>query len=297
MIINTESLDAIRVAFDASFMRGLEQAESQYGRIAMTVRSTAASNKYGWLGKLPNLRPWIGDRVINGLAEHNYTLENEDFELTVGVGRNDIEDDNLGVYDPIFVEMGESVAAHPDLQCFSLLKDGFNQLCYDGQNFFDTDHPVIDENGQEQSVSNMQAGSGAPWFLLNTSRSVKPIIFQQRKKPEFVAMDNPRDHNVFSKKEFLYGTDCRDKTGFGLWQLAFGSKDDLNQDNYAAAFAAMEGLKGDHGRPLGLKPDLLVVPPSRRQEGLELLNAERNAAGETNVWRGTAELLVVPWLA
>jgi phage major head subunit gpT-like protein len=44
-------------------------------------------------------------------------------------------------------------------------------------------------------------------------------------------------------------------------------------------------------------PRLLIVPPALEAAGLEILNAERDAAGATNVWRGTAELLVVPWLA
>jgi len=44
----------------------------------------------------------------------------------------------------------------------------------------------------------------------------------------------------------------------------------------------------------GVNPKLLAVGPSNERKGLELINAERNAAGATNVYRGTAELLVVP---
>ena len=44
-------------------------------------------------------------------------------------------------------------------------------------------------------------------------------------------------------------------------------------------------------------PTHLVVPPALREAGLAILNAERDAAGATNVWRGAATLLVVPWLA
>ena len=42
---------------------------------------------------------------------------------------------------------------------------------------------------------------------------------------------------------------------------------------------------------------LLVVPPTLEKEALELINAERSAAGATNIYRGSAELLVSPWLA
>lgn len=44
-------------------------------------------------------------------------------------------------------------------------------------------------------------------------------------------------------------------------------------------------------------PTHLVGPPMLEKEGLELLNADRNAAGATNVYRDTAKLIVTPWLA
>ena len=262
MLINTPNLEAIRVGFNTSYKRGLGQAETQYTRIATVVPSSTRESRYGWLGKMPNMREWLGPRLIQGLAEHDYAIKNKDFELTIGVDRNDIKDDNLGIYEPMFVEMGESTAAHPDLLTFGALANGFTTECYDGQYFFDTDHPVINEDGSMGTVANTDGGSGAPWFLLSTNRSLKPMIFQDREKPMFVAKDNPKDHNVFMNKEFVYGTDARYNVGYGFWQMAWGSKQTLNATRYAAARAALQGMKGDHGRPLGIKPNLLVVPVS-----------------------------------
>lgn len=297
MIINSANLDAIRVGFSTAFKRGLGQAKPQHARIATMVPSSTRENKYGWLGKMPNMRKWVGPRHVHGLAEHDYAIRNEPFELTVGVDRDDIRDDNLGVYQPMFVEMGESTAAHPDLLVFNALRNGFTELCYDGQFFFDTDHPVIAEDGSTQMVANTDGGAGAAWFLLATNRSLKPIIYQERQKPQFVAMDSPTDSNVFTNKEFIYGVDGRMSVGYGFWQMAWGSRQTLDASRYRAARAAIQGMKGDHGRPLGITPNLLVVPPSLEAAAMELLNADRTAAGATNVWKGTAELLVVPWLA
>ena len=56
-------------------------------------------------------------------------------------------------------------------------------------------------------------------------------------------------------------------------------------------------VQGDEERPMGVMPTHLFVPPALEKEGLELLNAERNAAGATNVYRGTAKLVTTPWLA
>lgn len=297
MIINSTSLNAMRTGFKTEFQGALETVESTRDRVATTVKSTTGENRYGWLRKLPGMREWIGPRVMNLLAESDYALKNRKFEMTIEVGRDDIEDDNLGQYSLLFSEMGESAGSHPEQLVYEALAAGFATECFDGQNFFDTDHPITDANGEEAVYSNFGGGSGTPWFLLSTRRKVKPIILQERKPITFTYKDNPNDDNVFFNDTFVYGADCRMVAGYSLPQLAYASKQDLTEENFAAAYAAIEGMKGDGGRPLGLKPDLLVVPPSLRGAAQEIVNAERTAAGATNTWRGTAELLVVPWLA
>ena len=123
------------------------------------------------------------------------------------------------------------------------------------------------------------------------------MIYQERKAANFVYKDKETDDNVFDQRRFVYGADTRCNVGYGLPQLAWGSKQTLNAANYATARSAMAGFKADGGAPLGLVANLLVVPPSLESAGRKLLNSEYGAGGETNEWKGTAELLVVPWLA
>lgn len=297
IVVNQANLRSLYVGFKSHFQGGLDGTMSHYQQIAMTVPSSTKEEDYGWLGKFPKMREWIGDRVVHGISTHGYTIKNKPYELTIGVNREDIEDDNLGIYAPMFKAMGESVGAHPDELVFDLVKQGFTTPCYDKQYFFDTDHPVLDANGQVTSVANTDGGAGTSWFLMDLSRAVRPIVYQQRKKPTFVAKDSETDDNVFDRKEYVYGTDCRDNVGFGLWQLAWGSKQALDKAHYKLARESMQGMKGDHGRPLGIRPTHLVVPPSLEGQALEILNAERDAAGATNVYKGTAQLIVCPWLA
>lgn len=44
------------------------------------------------------MREWIGDKVVKSLAAFNYTIRNKDWEATVEVDRNDIEDDQIMGY-------------------------------------------------------------------------------------------------------------------------------------------------------------------------------------------------------
>lgn len=300
MLINAQNLDIAFTGFNAAFMRGLGQAQSQIDLVATRVPSSARETKFGWLGKFPNIREWVGDRVVHKLAAHDYAIKNKPWESTISVERDDMEDDNEGIYAPLFEELGMSTTAHPDMLGFGLLKAGFDAskgLAYDGQFFFDTDHPVLDENGAEISVANTDGGAGTPWFLMDLSRALKPIIWQERRKFDLVRMDKPDDANVFHRKEFLYGVDGRNNVGFGLWQFAWGSKQPLNKGNYEIARQNLLDMKGDYGRPLGVRPTHLVHPASLEGAALEILNSERDAAGATNVWKGTATPVVVPWLA
>lgn len=299
MIINSGNLKTLGIGFSARYRGGLGRAPTDHQVVSMQVPSTTASNEYGWLGKFPSAREWLGDRVIQNMKTHDYTIKNRDFELTVAVDRNDIEDDNIGIYGPMFEEMGAATGAKACELVYGLLKAGFSTPCYDGQFFFDTDHPVILEDGTTGTFSNTGGGNGAFWFLadLSPQRSLKPIILQTRKDWEFVAKDRPTDDNVFDRKEYRYGSDARMNVGFGFPQMIYGSRAALNETNYAAAYAAIENMKGDYGRPLGMKPTHLICAPSLRQAGAKLVTAELGANGETNVWRGTAELMVTPWLA
>lgn len=300
MIINQGNLRSLGVAFSAAYQRGLSAAiaASVADRIATEISSSTSENEYGWLGDLPGLREWIGDRVVNGLLTHGYSVKNKTFELTIGVDRDKIEDDQVGIYSPRFEMMGNRVQVHKDQLVFGLLKSGSSTLCYDGQNYFDTDHPALDENGNPVTQSNWDdnSGSGTPWYLLDTSMPIKPIIFQNRKAPQFTAMDAPTDENVFNKKEFRYGVDCRRNVGFGFWQMAYGSRKALDEANLVAAYTAFTERKGDYGIPLGLKPNLLVVPPGLKFAASKLVNATTLANGADNVMKGLVEVVDTAWL-
>ncbi|MGQ0529992.1 MAG: Mu-like prophage major head subunit gpT family protein [Panacagrimonas sp.] len=298
MHINHANLRTLYTSFRTSFQGVLSQAVSQAARVATTVPSSTASEEYGWLGSFPNMREWLGDRVVHGAKSHGYSIKNKEFELTVGVPRTAIEDDQYGVYSPMMEELGRSVGAHPDQLVFGLLAAGASTLCYDGQFFFDTDHPVLNAAGVPVSQANWDnnSGSGTPWYLLDVSRSLKPIIHQERKKPNFVSKTAETDDNVFNAKEYVYGVDCRRNVGFGLWQLAYGSRKTLDETNLIAAHTAMTARKGDYDRPLGIRPTVLVVPPALEWSARKIVNASTLANGADNVLKGVVEVMSSPWL-
>src|SRR5690606_37797726 len=177
-MITSALLNGIRTAFRSDFQKALEGVSPQWNEVATEVPSSTKSNTYGWLGAMPAFREWVGARQFQSLTEHGYAISNKTFDSSVEVGRDDIEDDNLGIYKPMVQEMAREGGLFPDELVFGLLGAGFTTACYDGQNFFDTDHPVNskhDGTGTDASVANMlvDAGyTGEPWFLLDTSRAI-----------------------------------------------------------------------------------------------------------------------------
>ena len=300
-LVTPALLTALFTGFKTEFEQGKSEAEPQFNKIASVIKSTSASNTYGWLGKFPSLAKWIGDRNIQSMKSQAYTITNDDYESTVGVDRNDIEDDNLGVYSPIFKEMGNAAAIHPDEMIFPLLAAGFTTLCYDGQNYFDVDHPVYpkaDGTGVAVSTANMAedvAYEGEAWYVLDTSKALKPLIFQERKKPNLLAMTKMDDEAVFTRKEYRYGVDCRDAAGFGFWQLAFANKRALTPDNLWDSIEKMRSFKADGGRKLGIKPTMLVVPASMEKQATRMLEREMES-NSSNELKGRVELLVADYL-
>lgn len=296
-VINASVLSAINTGFSTAFQAGLAMAPSQWSQVATEFPSVTRANDYAWLGDIPGMKKWVGPRQINALKAYKYSLENEPYEDTIGVDRDDIEDDMEGVYAPRFTAMGRAVGAFPDQLVFGQLKGGFSTNCYDGQFFFDTDHPVIDENGNTVSVANTDGGAGEPWFLIDSKMPINPIILQTRKSAQFVTKDDPKDHNVFMNKEFLYGADGRWAAGYGFWQWSWGSKQTLDAAHFATGRKAIISVKGDHGRPIGAVPDLLIVGPGNEEAANKIVTAELINGGESNPWKGKARVLMVPWLA
>jgi len=296
VLVNAGNMNDLTKGFNTSFNKGLRNATSHYEKVAMRVPSSTREMQYAWLGAMPGIREWIGGRIIHNLSTSKYVVENRKFESTVSVERTVIEDDQYGIFGPIFEKMGADTARHPDELTFGLLESGFDTACFDGQYFFDSDHPVVQDGGAEISVSNFQDGAGTPWFLLDCSQPIKPLVYQSRTEFEFTQITSAHDENVFMNDEFTYGVRGRSNAGFGLWQLAYASKADLNGANYKAARAAMQSLKSDSGKPLGITPTHLVIPPTLEEMALTLLSADTLGGGESNIWRNSAELIMTPFL-
>ena len=297
----------ITVPFLLSFTDAVSTAATQYGRFAMDVSSITAENVYPRMNDIPGFREWVGDRVINGLSGTAYAIRNRLFESTLEVKRTDFEDDQYGLYTPVVEELGQQAAELPDLLTFGLLKtgDAAGSLCYDGTPFFGTGHTTYDASGDPIAYSNVQHATapdvdGPAWYLFSTNRPMRAMIVQRRRPFVLTPRMNLMDPSVFDRGTFLWGVDGRMNAGYGMWQLAYKSYAPLNATYYAAARAAMMNQRRADGVPFGIRPTILVYPPSLAAQARTLLISELVpvAGGGTvsNPWKGSAEPVETEWL-
>lgn len=330
MEISSANLTTLFTGFDTIFQRGFEMAPSYYEKICSIVPSSTSQTLYPWLGRTTGFREWVGDRALQALEAHSYTIVNKTFEDTVGIERERIEDDQYGVYTPVIEQLGWDAKTHPDQLIFGMMKAAVTgspvtigkikipvPICYDGNNLYYASHPAGPMNETSSAAtttfSNINSGgSGDYWFLVDAARPIKPFIFQKRREYAVTRMNTATDEAVFSQRLFRYGVDVRCNAGVGLWQLTYASNTDLtNPANYGSAVAALRSIKSDAGVPFGAwngpaTTRFLVVPPSLEEAARQLLHSQfgaGNIAGAVstipiaNIYLNDATLIVSEWLS
>lgn len=64
------------------------------------------------------------------------------------------------------------------------------------------------------------------WYVLDTTRAIKPFLLQVELAPEFSAQDGPASDAYFEKNRIRYKIYGRYAAGYSMWQFALGSTGD-----------------------------------------------------------------------
>lgn len=287
--LNEAYLKEVSKGFSKVFNDALKGQNEDYKKLVTEVRANTVSVDYRWLGDMPKMREWVGERTLNELSAQKYVITKKNWESSVKVDRDDIIYDNLGIIKPQIQAMAGECVEHYNELVFGLIEQ--NGQCFDGKKFFAKDHSVgtatfkneldlaltqanllaaraemrglTNEHGKPLMIrpnllvvppeleaealkilkadtlangeSNITKGimevlvcdrltDDKAWYLFDTTRTLKPLILQINKLPEFVAQDRADSEANFMRREFRYGVDTEDNVGYGLWQMALKSK-------------------------------------------------------------------------
>lgn len=142
-----------------------------YQEFTTEIQSNKAEENYGWLGSTPQLQEWKDERAPKGLLEQGFTLKNKDYEASIGVNRNALDDDQYGQIKARVQMMGTEAKKGYDIFAAACVEAGHTSVCYDGQNFFDTDH--------SEGLSGTQSNYSASGLALS-STNAKTIVTAMR---------------------------------------------------------------------------------------------------------------------
>jgi phage major head subunit gpT-like protein len=142
-----------------------------YTDFTTEIPSGKAEEVYAWLGGLPELKEWKDEKAPKALLEHGFTIKNKDYEATISVNRNALADDQYGQITVRVQQLGASARKGFDKEAARIVEAGHSTVCYDGQNFFDTDH----SEGTSGTQSNYSSSG-----LALSSTNIKTIITAMR---------------------------------------------------------------------------------------------------------------------
>lgn len=143
MDINSANLTALQKSYLTAFQQGLSFVPPvPIDFLFRDFPSTTAANFYAWMEQIPGFREWVGDRQFKNVRSGKFEIVNRDWEDSVSMGRNEIEDDQYGVYAPLVQMMGEAWTLKKYQLVIAVLTG--NTVCFTGKAFFADDHAYGD---------------------------------------------------------------------------------------------------------------------------------------------------------
>jgi phage major head subunit gpT-like protein len=138
MVYNTSILEkGLKAQFEQAYQQLMTKPHlAQVTELYTEVPSDSEGETYAWLGDLPTVKEWIGDKTIGSLKDYDYAIKNKDFYTGFAIDRNEIEDEKIRAIGPRVTAMAESVARWPWRMITDLIKNGTTGRAYDGSAFF-----------------------------------------------------------------------------------------------------------------------------------------------------------------
>lgn len=144
MDITAANLDIIYRQASSAFQAALTGTPTFYQDICTTIPMGSRQLTNAWIDRIPQLKKWLGPRVINNVFAHSRTVTADPYEDTVSLDKFDIEDDQLGMFIMGVQMLGEACKKWPDNLIAKFLRDEASVvLGYDDVPVYSTDHPLL----------------------------------------------------------------------------------------------------------------------------------------------------------
>ncbi|MBX3396507.1 MAG: Mu-like prophage major head subunit gpT family protein [Phycisphaerae bacterium] len=139
----------------SEFFNRFDAAKTHYQDLVTILKSTTKTEDYRWLGSVPQMREWGAGRIAKGLRVESYSVENQKYEATLEVDRDEISDDQTGQIRIRINELALRAATHKDYLLAQLLINGGSSgfLSYDGVTYFNDAHVSGASGSQDNNLT------------------------------------------------------------------------------------------------------------------------------------------------
>lgn len=179
MDLTTANVAQLFKGFRVLFDDALQAADTDYQDVATRTTSSSAEELYAWLGAIPSMKEMLGELVLDGVSNVDWTIRNRKWAEAVEVPRESIERDSYGIYNPLMSSLGRVAAQHPDSLLAELFKNGFSNTLgkdYTGVAFFAANKKHEPGNAKSATFSN--AGTG----VLNEANLIAAVTNLKTRK-------------------------------------------------------------------------------------------------------------------
>lgn len=137
MDINRTNMQALYTGYNTVFRDAFQAyLDTTYTKFVGEINAGTSQIDMPMLEQLSGMREWIGPREIKNLATKKLSIVPRTWEDTVGVKREDIEDDQFGLYNPLFQTLAMNGANLPNDITNELLAGAASATWLDGAAFF-----------------------------------------------------------------------------------------------------------------------------------------------------------------
>lgn len=159
--LDRAKIEAAFVVFSTIFDMKLKTTPTIYEKVATVIPGISEKVEFKWLGSIPTMKRWVGDRTLQKLRGESQTLTPEWWANGLEVDVDDVNSDSrFGMIPPRIRSLASAAARRMDAEVVGHYVDGFagtRGLTYDGQFLFDNDHSASGSGGVAQT--NLQAGA------------------------------------------------------------------------------------------------------------------------------------------
>jgi phage major head subunit gpT-like protein len=144
MEITQGNLQAVFTGLKATFAEAVQGTEDeQIRRLMEVVPSTAGTENYPVATLLGDLEEVLDEVTITSIGTFVQSVPNRTFARIVQVKRDDVADDNVGVYRPGVRQLGRRAALYPLRLAAETLLAGFEEEWIDGTTVFSDGHEWV----------------------------------------------------------------------------------------------------------------------------------------------------------